>query len=161
MLYLAYGSNLDPVQMQERCPGARPAGVARLAGYRLCFPRRSGKRGCGVASIVPAAGGEVWGALYDLTAQHLASLDLAEGYVPGGEPARNRYNRVLIGVDIAGTSTQAWTYLANAEPAPPLPSADYLGHLRRGARAHGLPAAYVDMLDALPCLAAQDRSPKL
>jgi len=34
MLYFAYGSNLDPVQMGERCPGAHVVGLAALREHR-------------------------------------------------------------------------------------------------------------------------------
>ena len=40
MFYFAYGSNMDPVQMEERCPGAVALGAAHLPGWRLTFTRR-------------------------------------------------------------------------------------------------------------------------
>ena len=39
MLYFAYGSNLDPEQMQFRCPGAKAVG---LAGLRAGVPLDTG-----------------------------------------------------------------------------------------------------------------------
>jgi hypothetical protein len=149
MLYFAYGSNLDPDQMRARCPDNRAVGIARLREYRLCFPRRSAHRDCGVASIEPFAGAEVWGAIYDLTEADVARLDHWEGYVLGR--AVNRYDRRAIAVEIDGALGRVETYIAQVEASPPPPNLEYLGHLRRGARAHGLPPHYVAMLDALSC----------
>ena len=63
MIYFAYGSNLDQMQMGQRCPDAKLVGLAQLADHRLCFPRRSPVRGCAVASVEPHAGGMVWGVM--------------------------------------------------------------------------------------------------
>ena len=36
-LYAAYGSNMDPAQMKERCPHSPMAGTGWLMGWRLTF----------------------------------------------------------------------------------------------------------------------------
>ena len=36
-LYAAYGSNLDPAQMHQRCPHSPVAGTGWLEGWRLTF----------------------------------------------------------------------------------------------------------------------------
>jgi len=59
MLYFAYGSNMDWAQMQQRCPDAGFRAIGLLDDHRLCFPRRSKLRECGVASIHPVAGERV------------------------------------------------------------------------------------------------------
>jgi len=71
MLYFAYGSNLDPEQMQSRCPGYSVVGLGALRDYRLAFPLYSNHWQGGVSSIQLAHGGTVWGMLYDLTEEHL------------------------------------------------------------------------------------------
>jgi hypothetical protein len=35
--YIAYGSNLNKEQMEDRCPGAKVVGTAELKNYRLLF----------------------------------------------------------------------------------------------------------------------------
>ena len=55
MLYFAYGSNLDSIQMRERCSG----GFCFKAGscpkdFEVAFTRRPTKRGGGVADITTA-----------------------------------------------------------------------------------------------------------
>ena len=42
--YLAYGPNLNLVQMRQRCPNARVVGYTYLFGARLVF--RGSKNGC-------------------------------------------------------------------------------------------------------------------
>ena len=112
--HFAYGSNMDPAQMRQRCPGAETVGIGVLREYGLCFPRRSHTRGCGVASIEPATGQEVWGVVYRMTAADLASLDRFEGYRADGPAQDNRYNRVAIAVEIDGVPTDVETYIAVA-----------------------------------------------
>ena len=36
-LYAAYGSNMDPAQMLQRCPSSRFAGTGWIRGWRLTF----------------------------------------------------------------------------------------------------------------------------
>ena len=51
----AYGSNMDPAQMRERCSGSDLSWfVARAEGWKLIFPRWSDKRLGGVGSITKA-----------------------------------------------------------------------------------------------------------
>jgi gamma-glutamylcyclotransferase (GGCT)/AIG2-like uncharacterized protein YtfP len=149
MLCFAYGSNMDPAQIQQRCPGAQKVGVGVLRGYGLCFPRLSHTRGCGVASIEPVAEQEVWGVVYQLTAAALAALDHFEGYRADGRAEDNRYNRVAIAVEIDGVATDVETYIAVSQENPPPPNAHYLQQLRDGARHHGLPEAYRAFLAGL------------
>ena len=97
MIYFAYGSNLDPVQWAARCPASPPVAVARLDHHRLHFPRRSPVRLCAVASIEPAHGETVWGALYRMSAEDLAALDAREGHFPDRRH-ESRYLRTTITV---------------------------------------------------------------
>lgn len=50
-LYFAYGSNMDLLQMDYRCPAAEVIGNVRLMDYRLTFCSRNPDSG--VATIVP------------------------------------------------------------------------------------------------------------
>ena len=42
MLIFAYGSNMDPVQMRQRCPGAETVGSGVLRDHRLVLPAHVG-----------------------------------------------------------------------------------------------------------------------
>ncbi|MER9858473.1 MULTISPECIES: gamma-glutamylcyclotransferase family protein [unclassified Mesorhizobium] len=148
-LYFAYGSNMDIEQMTARCPGAETVGRGYLPGYALCFPRMSTKRKCGVSSVAPLDGGEVWGVVYRLTAAELALLDRSEGHRPDRDRKLNSYTRLPITVTMNGVATEMQTYFAEPQPGTFLPNAAYLLHLRKGARHHKLPAHYLDLLDAI------------
>jgi len=80
VLYFAYGSNLDFAQMKGRCPSARSVGVAKLPGRRLAFTRWSGGRKGAVADAVADPAGEVWGVVFEITAEDLEMLDRCEGF---------------------------------------------------------------------------------
>ena len=72
MLYFAYGANTNMAGMQRRCPDAFAIGAAILDGHALKFK--------GVADVVPAKGGQVFGGLWDISAGDEAALDLFEGF---------------------------------------------------------------------------------
>jgi hypothetical protein len=151
MIYFAYGSNLDERQMALRCPGGKLTGVAQLAHYRLCFPRRSPIRNCAVASIEPYSGATVWGVTYELTGDDLKRLDAREGYDPSLPEERNRYKRISVKVTrLRAESLDAFAYVAVPEPEPGLPSPSYLKQIVGAAAAHGFPAEYINSLNAFP-----------
>jgi cation transport regulator ChaC len=142
VLYFAYGSNMDPVQMRSRAPGARALGPARLPGWRLTFTRDSPGWGGGVGHIEPDPTDEVWGVLWEVTEEDLRSLDDYEGVDVGA------YVRDRVTVSHAGREVEAIVYLAVPRGFK-APSRRYVEALVRGAEAHGLPPAYVGRLRAL------------
>lgn len=154
MLYFAYGSNLDPEQMRSRCPANGIAGLAALRNYRLIFPLPSERWGGGVSSVQPVHGQTVWGALYELTDEDLASLDTYEGFRVGGDQ-HNLYEREQVSVDLVRPDdgsfprrVRAWIYIARpTNPTPP--SRRYLDTMLRGARYHRLPDDYIAGLEAV------------
>ena len=78
--------------------------------------------------------------LYEIDDACLASMDRVEGV-----PAAYRRERVTVFAD-RGQSLEAITYVAN-RMGEFLPSKAYVEVILRGARAHGLPAGYVQMLE--------------
>ena len=154
MLYFAYGSNLDPAQMQERCPSARCIGISRLDGHRLAFTRKSINRGCGVADVVPAADESVWGVLFQiLNAEDIPRLDTEEGYRSERPKERNAYIRCErdVSLIIGGieTTIRAAIYIGNPQAVPPLPNRAYREQLVSGARHWQLPEHYVQKLERI------------
>ncbi|WP_051355376.1 gamma-glutamylcyclotransferase family protein [Mesorhizobium erdmanii] len=151
MLYFAYGSNMDPAQMKIRCRNSEVVGIAVLPEHELCFPRLSKNRGCGVVSVIPRAGKQAWGVLYQLTPEDADALDANEGFKVGRNTSLNSYNRVEVSVLVGGIPTIVSTYVAVTQETPPLPNLAYLTHLRDGARHHKLPEEYIALLDLLEC----------
>ena len=155
MLYFAYGSNLDPEQMRQRCPGHRVVGLAELRDHRLTFPLTSHDWGGGVAGLAVAHGESVWGVVHELTEADLASLDRYEHFVGPGDQ-HNLYDRETVSVQLVRADDgsfprrlRVWTYVARqANPSPP--SRRYLDAIIEGARHHRLPDDYVARLAATP-----------
>jgi gamma-glutamylcyclotransferase (GGCT)/AIG2-like uncharacterized protein YtfP len=140
----AYGSNMDPAQIRERCPESDLASfVAEARGWELCFPRYAKKRGCAVGSIVKKKKRSVWGVVFAVTPRDLARLDRFEG---------SGYRRELIEVvDAKGRQTRVWTYFAEPDdpPTKQLPSREYIDHYVRGAKYFSLPEAYMKLLKSI------------
>jgi gamma-glutamylcyclotransferase (GGCT)/AIG2-like uncharacterized protein YtfP len=155
MIYFAYGSNMDPLQMRERCKDASLIGPAELPAHRLCFPRWSDKRQHPVASIEPSIGTSVWGVLFELTSSDVEALDRKEGFRGVGRPD-NAYRRSEVRLKSGGAEVSAQTYFAEPNPVRPeagLPSAGYMKQMVDGAMFAKLPEAYVSWLRSLPTTA--------
>lgn len=132
--YFAYGANMDPVHMAERCPQATRLGVALLAGRSF----RIAAAGYGDAPLV--AGGELRGVLWELSPSDESALDGFEG-VPDG---LYRKERAAVR-DSAGRQVDAMLYRA-ADPAPGRPVPGYLERIIEVAEDLGFPAGYVESL---------------
>ncbi len=153
-LYFAYGSNMDELQMKDRCPGAEFVCVGKLQNFRLFFPRYSKKRHGGVSSIEECPNHTVWGIIYRIPAAEIHLLDECEGYKEGRPPDKNSYNRketLIEGSD--QNKHSSLVYIANV-CKPYKPSKEhYLNYIIRGAEQHqhaGIPAQYIEELRAIP-----------
>lgn len=135
VLYFAYGSNMEPSQIQARCPGHRFLGVAEVPHYNLVFTRWSRSWKSGTADILPMRGGEVFGVLYELTMDNLKNLDKYTIFPQA-------YVRADLHVKLGKERLPAMTYFAIREGAF-LPSRKYLGQIVKGAEAFKLPKKYV------------------
>ena len=144
MLYFAYGSNMHPAQMRQRCPGCTLVGAAKLRDYRLVFSRPfAAWDGRGVADIERCPGGLVEGVLWDITEGHRDALDAYEQYP-------TEYTRADVTVEtVDGRAVVAIAYVAR-----PLgtfrPGRRYRDALVEGARAHGLSPEYIRFLETTP-----------
>jgi cation transport regulator ChaC len=144
--YFAYGSNMHDSAFRKR-RAMRPLEwrVGKLSGYLLRFNldgRPIGK--AAPANISRDGAGEVWGVLYRITRRDMLRLDASEG-VPG-----KRYRPIWLAVeDEDGAPLTAMTYIAKGHAEDRRPSLRYLTLLRDGARAHGLPDAWVGHLEGV------------
>lgn len=128
--YFAYGSNMDPDQMAQRCTGALAQGVARLDGWRFRIDGR------GVATIDPAPGAVVHGVVWHLRDDHVAELDYYEGVASG------YYRRDWLDVDTATARLRTLVYIG-ADLSEGEPRVGYLERILDGARHFGLADQYV------------------
>ena len=149
MILFAYGSNMNPGLMADRCPEFRTIGVARLMDYRLCFPRFSRARNCATAGIEPSPGDAVWGVLYEISPNDVPVLNYHEGYEPSAPVEQNeRILREVTVLRMGGSeAVTAMAYFAVPDGTDALPSAAYLHSIIDGANYHGLPKACIAALE--------------
>ena len=145
-LYAAYGSNLDPAQMFDRCPHSPAAGTGWIPGWRLTFGGEDlGWEGA-LSTLVEDRDPDshVFVALYDVTADDEARLDSWEGADTG------LYRKIRLRVHTLDGDLLAWVYILDAFEGG-LPSARYLGVLADSAEKAGAPDDYVAELRHRPC----------
>jgi len=143
-LYAAYGSNMDPAQMRQRCPASPSAGTGWVRGWRLTFGgEQLGWEGA-LATIVPDPAGEVFVALYDVPRRDEIALDAWEGADHG------LYRKLRLRVHLLTGDNLAWIYVLDAFEGG-LPSARYLGVLADAAEIADAPGDYVAALRNREC----------
>ena len=142
MLYAAYGSNLDPQQMADRCPHSPLRGTGWVLGWRITF----GGEGWDGAlpTLAEESGAQVFVALYDITPSDESALDVWESADSG------LYRKVRVRVDTMDGEQLAWVYVLNDFEGG-MPSARTIGILADAADSAGAPTDYVAELRARPC----------
>jgi gamma-glutamylcyclotransferase (GGCT)/AIG2-like uncharacterized protein YtfP len=143
-MYAAYGPNMDPTMMSERCPHSPLRGTGWLRGWRLTFGGEEYGWDGSLATLVEDPLEQVFVALYDVTEDDVAQLDSWESVATG------LYLKTKVRVSTLFGEELAWTYLLDAYEGG-LPSASYLGILASAAVAADAPADYVAALRARPC----------
>lgn len=134
--YFAYGSNMDPRQMQQRCPGAIPVGIGNLPFYKTIINSR------GVASIINSPDNFASGILWAVSDNHLKTLDKKEGVKLG------IYSKEVKTIRIKNLEIHSIVYIAtNNEIGKP--RYGYLGKLLFGANHFNLGDNYSSYLQSL------------
>lgn len=143
-LYAAYGSNMHPGQMLERCPHSPADGTGWIEGWRLTFGAEDiGWEGA-LATLVEEPGCRVFVALYDITAYDEGRLDTWEGADTG------LYRKIRLRVECLEGERLAWVYVLDGYEGG-LPSARYLGVMAEAAEQAGAPDDYVAELRSRQC----------
>ena len=143
-LYAAYGSNMDPAQMGQRCPHSPAAGTGWVTDWRLTFGGEDLGWEGSLPTLVEAQGETVFVALYDVTTYDESFLDSWEGADTG------LYRKIRLRVHTLDQDVLAWVYVLDAFEGG-LPSARYLGVLAEAAEKAGAPHDYVTDLRMRPC----------
>ena len=150
----AYGSNMLNARLQapERCPSARPLGVAELSGYELCWHKKS-RDGSGKCDIVKSdrPGASVFGVLFEIACSEKANLDRAEGLGAGYDETQMQ---VLLGADRRTVNA----YIATDTDKALKPYTWYRALVVAGAKEHGLPVGYVAGMEAAPAVVDPDQA---
>ena len=143
-LYAAYGANLDPHRMGERCPHSILRGTGWLQGWRITFGGEEHGWDGALATIVQDPFEQVFVAVYDVTDHDVVKLDGWESADTG------LYRKIKVRVSTLEEELVAWVYVLDAFEGG-LPSATHLGTLAAAAEAADAPADYVAELRARPC----------
>ena len=150
MLYFGYGSNLDHVDWTKWChrkgrnpDGLKEIGPAWLDEYYLTFDYYSSTREAGAANLNLLASGRAAtpGALFEIDADTLASLDRKEGH-----PNPKYYQRKIVtAYTHDGKAHQAYTYIhyAKEDNFHP-PSQEYENLIRNGLERLDLTTDWLD-----------------
>ncbi len=105
--YAAYGSNMDPRQMQQRAPHSPMTGTGWLTGWRLTFGGEDLGWEGSLATVVEDPGSSVFVVLYDLTDADESALDSWEG-------ALGVYRKIRVRIDTLDGDPLAWLYVLDA-----------------------------------------------
>lgn len=145
LFYFAYGSNMSPPRLQARVPSARPLGMMRLEGHRLCFHKHSQRDGSAKCDAWHTGEPDdmVYGMLYRMAAVERPLLDHYEGLGHGYE-----IKDVSL-ISAEGEAVDAFLYYATDIKPGLQPYHWYKEHVVRGARYAGLPAAYLAAIAAI------------
>ncbi|PTL37088.1 hypothetical protein CLG94_00725 [Candidatus Methylomirabilis limnetica] len=143
MLYFAYGSNMERVQLKRLCPTAKFVASAVLSDYDLTFSGNSPMWGGGIATIREKPGKQVEGVVWEISEAERKALDEYEGY-PG------LYVRKEIQVRTnSGKALAAFAYIMGNPDRETPPSKRYKQLLISGAEEHGLSDVYIDFLESI------------
>ena len=126
-LYVAYGSNLNMMQMGWRCPNAKVVGIGFIRNYQLTFR--------GVATIIPIEKVDVPVAVWEITEECEKALDRYEGYP-------HLYHKEMIDVEMQDKTLKAMVYIMN-KGIPHMPVRSYFDTIRQGYLDCGLDETYL------------------
>jgi len=137
-LYGAYGANTNVDSMARRCPDSTPyhgwahlvESRALLMNHELVFNR--------YADVRPRSGTGVELAIWEVTAEDLADLDMFEGYP-------SFYGRKQVQVRLAsGRPLGVWIYYMQDNQSLAAPSSGYVDMLREGYRDFSMDSRQID-----------------
>lgn len=152
--YFAYGSNMNPVRVEQRNMSFHSAESGSLQDYALRFNKRSVKYpGAASANVVATEHAITEGVVYRLIDPgQIETMDPYEGYP-------RRYNRVALPIKVDSGMVDAWVYIANDEYITEglLPARWYLEHLLAGEAY--LTADYHCVLQQIHCMPNSDKEP--
>lgn len=131
--YIAYGSNLNLIQMKMRCPEAKIIGTSMLENYQLLF---KGNKTGSYLTIEPQEGSSVPVAVWSVTEADEKALDRYEGFP-------NFYYKKEIMLPIKGIQSgktrnhKVFVYIMHENRSLGIPSKYYLETCLQGYRSFG------------------------
>ena len=146
MKYFAYGSNMCSSRLRDRVPSCKFYAVATIKGYKLKFHKRSEEDRSGKCNAFHTDDGndEICGVVFEIDESEKLSLDRAEGLGHG-------YNEKNVIVMTKGGLIAAVMYVADSRAIDDslAPYTWYKDFVVGGAKEHGLPKSYVQILESV------------
>ena len=143
MLYFAYGSNMERVQLKRLCPKAKFMAAMVLSDHELTFSGNSPMWGGGIANLREKPGRQVEGVAWEISEAERKVLDKYEGFP-------DLYLRKEIQVRTpSGKVVAAFAYIMGDPGRETPPSKRYKQLLISGAEEHGLSDEYIDFLESI------------
>lgn len=133
--YLAYGSNLNLLQMEYRCFNAKPIGTINLEGYRLMYKGR--KDGFAYLTIEKCEGYNVPLGAFEVSFIDILRLDNYEGYP-------TFYSKNYIPINVGNKTKNALIYVMNENSEYHLPSKRYVETCINGYNDFGFDISILD-----------------
>jgi gamma-glutamylcyclotransferase len=139
MKFFLYGDHLNPTQLKRRAPEHQFLMLATLPEHTIKFCRWSSQWRCGLASVIPSPGEQVWGAIFEVTDEDLKLMDRFEDDVP---PSAFRQVQVTVLTEV-GEKIPVVTYAAT--PIGKFkPKAHYLDWVMKGLKHWKLPEEAIE-----------------
>jgi len=136
MKYFAYGANMAEEEMKRHCINARFVSRARLPDNAFVYDNFSEEGAEGWGNIVSSPGKEVWGVLYEVSAEDFKSLEKKEGC-----PVYYQVRGARV-VDDAGEIHKVSLFSREGK-CKGKPSERYHSLVLKGAHNRSLPADYI------------------
>ena len=121
-LYIAYGSNLNLVQMASRCPSAKVYAKGILNNWKLAY---RGSKTNAHATIIRKQNSIIPVLIWEIEKSDEIRLDIYEGYP-------HYYFKKNIMVYVDGKRRKAMVYIMNESQNPGTPSEHYIDTIRQG-----------------------------
>jgi hypothetical protein len=140
--FFAYGDRMNAQQMHLDLPDAEAVGPALLEGFRLVFNVTSRSWGGGAANAQAHPGGRLWGVLWRLSDEEMATLDSFRG-----DEQAHMVLEVEVEVDGPEGRVPARTFSVDSPDRFVEPTERYAAMLRSAAQAQGLPDEAIQAID--------------
>jgi hypothetical protein len=148
--YVAYGSNLHPLRINQRVPSAKVIDVIELPRRQVNFHKRS-IDGSGKCNLSEDPSVSSYGVLYEFKAGERAALNRLEGFGRG-------YREAILTLSVQDTLYSPYTYVAESSYINTTlrPYDWYKAFVVQGARHHKFPETYIARLESVDCIVDAD-----
>ena len=148
MFLFIYCEWLDSDLVLKSLPEAEFVSTATLKSHKVAFSSFtedvSDEIMYGGCHLESAPGQTLYGVLYEISDEELVKLDRLTRVEQGRYT--KKYPTVLDG---SGKSYNAVAHSIKNPKGPSRPTKDYMDHMIKGAKEHGFPEPYIDMLEKL------------